>query len=231
MNEHPKAPTEVVYKGGNTAVTYLFFIILAGIMLFFGLTGLLKEKQPLDNGFEKGFDSRTFYSGEPACGVDGEFLDYSHSINGITVLHEHYFVITNEDMDKAILVRAGKDFYKNFNEDYENIGNVEVNGLVKGLKTKVENELSSMVMEGQRSGIKIESQYFIDTLSTRINIIQVVIGAANIIIAICLAISSMQKRNAFDNGIRKAATIPGTVSVILMIACCVGFIYLMLICL
>ena len=228
MPDINSSPNQGVYKGGNTAFTYLIILAVAALMLFLGISGLLKKPIDLDDGFKNGFDSHKCYSGVPPCGSDEEYVDLSSSINGITVLHEHYYMIMSEDKTSIITVRAGKNFEKNFNSDFENIDEIEIKGVVKGLPHKVENALNDAVISGMRSGVTIEGKYFIDLLSTRINIVQIAIGAANIIIAICLAISSSIKRKAFDYGSKKAATIPGLIAGVLFIACGVGLIYLML---
>ena len=197
-------------------------------MLFSGISGILKERIDLSVGFEEGFEKGDYYSGVPDCGVDHEYLDLSHSINGITVAHEYFFLVTNEDMTSAISVRAGKDFAENFNEEFKNTGKVKITGRVRKLPHQASDTLSPMVIDGLRSNVTIEGDYYIDTKSGILNIVKIAVGALNIAIAILIAISSSKKRKAFENGERKLATSAGSIAVLLMIVAAVGIIYLMI---
>lgn len=227
MNGENK-PTDAVFKGGNNAATYLIILGIAALMLFLGISGMLKERIDLSEGFEGGFEKGDYYSGVPECGLDTAYLDLSHSINGIKVAHEYFYIITNEDMTSAISVRAGKDFAKNFNEEYENTGKVKVTGKIRKLPREAEDSLASMVIDGKRAGIEIDGYYYIDTKSGMLNIVKIAVGAINVAIAILFAVSSSIKRKAFENGERKLTTPAGTIAAFLLIVAGIGIIYLML---
>ena len=146
-------------KAPNPVIGLILCVLIAAFSIFMGISGLKAEPQSLDDAFENGLKSGFCVSGKPYFGANKPNFEYKHSINFIPIVTEYYYIILSEDGDKGFLVRADKDFGKNFSSaSYENISGITIKGKVKASKDKVLNStnLDQAFLEGDM---------YIDTLN------------------------------------------------------------------
>ena len=153
VNNNKKAP--------NPVIGLIFCVLLAAFSIFMGISGLKADSQTLDDAFKNGLKSGRCVSGKPDLGANKPNFEYKHSVNFIPIVTEYYYIILSEDGNNGFLVRADKDFGKNFSSDsYENISGVTINGKVKTSKDKIINSTAL-----DRSFL--EKDMYIDTLNRR----------------------------------------------------------------
>ena len=127
-------------KAPNPVIGLILCVLIAAFSIFMGISGLKADSQSLDDAFENGLKSSTCVSGKPCFGANKPNFEYKHTINFIPIVTEYYYIILSEDGDKGFLVRADKNFGKNFSSDsYENISGIKIKGKVKASKDKIIN--------------------------------------------------------------------------------------------
>ena len=171
-------------KTTSPAVGIIIFALLAALGLFMGISGFYKSEMSLDEAFSNGPESGKCVSGVPAYGSDHANFEYDHKLSFLPLIDEYYYLVLPADQDKMLLVRADKDFGKNFSgEDYSNITGIEIKGNVKSTSKRVRENFSGIDYKALRNG------YYIDMLSTEMNIRWLIIGGYNVILLICVCIN------------------------------------------
>ena len=165
----------------------LLFIAITIAGFIIGIKGLTGEKVSLNDAFANGLDRGEIVSGVPAYGIDHYALKVKHTVRGIPVGNDYYFYIIDENDENALVVRASKDFGKNFDSEYQNSKNVRIKGKVKRMDYKVRSSLSD---NGGYGG-----DYYIDLLSNRIAIMWLVVGIVGLLTIIIFVVTNMKKKN------------------------------------
>ncbi len=149
-------------KPANPVVGLVIIVIIAAVSLFMGISGLKADNsQTLDDAFRNGLNSGAYVSGEPAFGAHNANFEYKHTINFIPIITEYYYIILSEDGENGVLVRADKDFGKNFDStSFENISGIKIEGKVKASKDKILNSTNL-------DQAFLEKDMYIDTLNQR----------------------------------------------------------------
>lgn len=161
----------------------LMLVLIAAFGLFMGISGFFKTEMSLDDALTAGPKPGKYVSGVPAYGANHPNFEYSHKISVLPLINENYYLVLSDDMQHGVLVRADEEFGKNFSsEDYSNITGIKIKGNVKSTSTKVQNNFSGM---DYRS---VHSSYYIDLLSTKMNIYWLIIGIYNVIALVCVII-------------------------------------------
>lgn len=176
------------FEGGrkqpSPAAAIIVLVLLAALGLFMGISGFFKSEMSLDDALKTGPKPGKYVSGVPAYGANHPNFEYSHKLSVIPLINENYYLVMSEDMDKGVLVRADEDFGKNFSsEDYSNITGIKIKGNVKSTSSKVQNNFSGI---DYRS---VHNSYYIDLLSTKMNIYWLIIGVYNLIALVCVAVN------------------------------------------
>lgn len=214
-------------KSRNNTLTYVFVIAMAVLGLLFGILGFIKAPGSLEKGFKEKFNKGDVVEGYAEYGVRDYLMDYSHSINGIRLVHEYYFVITSEDQRSAVLVRAPKKFGEKFDENMEANELVRIKGKVRTLRSDVRNGIGSFVTNGASSGVYVESDVYVDLLSFRINFLLTVLGAGNLILLICMIMA--QKKVTIGEETVKAHKGAAVAALFLFLLCGIILLYLVMI--
>lgn len=195
-------------KQPSPAAAIIVLVILAALGLFMGISGFFKAEMSLGDALATGPKSGKCVSGVPAYGAAHPNFEYSHKLSFIPLINEYYYLVMSEDMQSGVLVRADKDFGKNFSsEDYSNITGIRIKGNVKSTSKKVRETFTGIDYRA------VHSSYYIDLLSTRMSIYWLIIGIYNVIALVCVVI------NLIKNGVGSSpATVVGKVlSVVLML--------------
>lgn len=189
-------------KQPSPVVAIIFLALLAALGLFMGISGFFKTEMSLDDALTTGPQPGKYVSGVPAYGANHANFEYSHKLSFIPLINENYYLVMSEDMQKGVLVRAGKDFGENFSsEDYSNITGIKIKGNVKSASRKVQDTFSGMDYRA------VHSSYYIDLLSTRMSIYWLIIGIYNVIVLVCIVI------NLIKNGVGASpATVAGKIT-------------------
>lgn len=212
-------------SGKNNLITYVFLAVMAVLGLLFGILGLVKAPVSFEDGMKNKFEKGSVVEGYAEYGTNTFLIDYSHAINKITLAHEYYFLILDESRTSAVLVRAPKRFGNKFDESMEANELVRIKGKVRKLKTDVRNELTKQISKYSSSGTYVESDVYVDLLSTKLNILAIILGVGNLAILICVLLS--QKKMKVGDEMVKAHKGTGFIAVLLFMLC--GFILLRLV--
>lgn|GEM_PF-2091502 len=218
---------QVQQKGKNNLITYIVIGAIAVWGLLFGILGLVKSPSALEESFSNKFEKNTVVEGYAEYGTNDYFLDYAHSINGITVAHEYYYIIMSEDMSSAVAVRAPKKFGKKFDENLEAKELVKIKGKVRTMKNDVRGALGSVISDAASKGIFVEQDNYVDLLSRRLNIFQIIIGAGNILILILLALS--RKRTVIDGEVMPKSKGAAFAAIMTFFVCGILLLYVVMI--
>ncbi len=170
-------------KQPSPAAAIIVLAILAALGLFMGISGFFKAEMSLDDALATGPKSGKCVSGVPAYGANHPNFEYSHKLSFIPLINEYYYLVMSEDMQSGVLVRADKDFGKNFSsEDYSNITGIRIKGNVKSTSKKVRETFTGIDYRA------VHSSYYIDLLSTKMSIYWLIIGIYNVIALVCVII-------------------------------------------
>ncbi|MCR4796593.1 MAG: hypothetical protein K5898_15750 [Ruminococcus sp.] len=170
-------------KKPSPIIAIIFFVLLAALGLFMGISGFFKENISLDDAFNN-METGKCVSGVPDYGANHPNFEYTHKIGFIPLLNEYYYLILSDDMQKGLLVRADKDFGDNFDSsDYTNISGTEIKGNVKSTSRKVQENFSGMDYR------MVNNTCYIDLLSTKMNIRWLIIGIYNVLALVCAAVN------------------------------------------
>lgn len=171
-------------KKPSPIIAIIFFVLLAALGLFKGISGFFNESISLEEAFQNGLSSGKSVSGEPAYGANHPNFEYRHKLCGLPLLDEYYYIILSDDKQSGLLVRADKDFGENFDsENYNNISGTEIKGNVKSTSRKVQENFSGMDYR------MVNNTYYIDLLSNKMNIRWLIIGIYNVIALVCAAVN------------------------------------------
>jgi hypothetical protein len=165
----------------------LFFIgiTIAGFVM--GIMGLTGNKVSLSDAFANGLNRGDIVSGVPEYGIDHYALKVKHTVRGIPVGNDYYFYIVDGNDENAFVVRAPKNFGKNFDGEYKNAKNVRIKGKVKRMDYKVRNSLSE--------GGAYAGDYYIDLLSNRMAVMWLGAGIAGLFTIILFIVTNIKKKN------------------------------------
>ncbi|MBR2283700.1 MAG: hypothetical protein IJ874_04675 [Ruminococcus sp.] len=227
LNEGGNTDVETPAPAGNKAVSYIFLIAMAVWGILFGILGLVRQPQSIDDSFKNSFEKYTVVEGYAEYGSNSYFIEYTHSINFIPAAKEYYYLIFSDDMNSAVSVRAPKSFGKKFDENFEANELVRIKGKVRKLPTKVAPSVKQLMNEFAASGIFVESENYVDLLSTRLYVIQIIIGAGNII-ALLFLLSYGKYRKNKGKMITAAGKGSGAAAAFTIIICTVLFLYYIL---
>ena len=165
----------------------LFFIVITIAGIVMGIKGLTGDKVSLSEAFANGLDGGEIVSGVPEYGADHYALKVKHTVRGIPVGNDYYFYIANENEDSVLVVRAPKDFGKNFDGEFKNTKNVRIKGKVKRMDYKVRSSLSSDSVYG--------GDHYIDLLSNRMALLFLIGGVVGVLTIILFILVNMKKKN------------------------------------
>ena len=166
----------------------ILLVVFIGITvhsLKVGISLFTAEHISLDDFLDGDYSVGDVVDGIPEYGTCNSY-DVVHRVNFIPLMKEHYYLVMNENSQKAVFVRAGKKFSENFDaDDHSNIKNVSIEGALKKFDGSIETDLSVQLSDA-RSEIHLDC--FIDTYSTRISIMSLILGIGNILLAISFAL-------------------------------------------
>ena len=184
-------------KPASPVAAIIVFGIIFAISLFFGISGLMGDSRSLDQAFEIGLDKDTVVSGVPSYGAPQPNLDYEHGINSVTIGHEYYYMILDESQDNVLLVRADKDFGKNFDsESFENVKGASVKGKVRTASNDVTAKFSDLTT------ILNPTLMYIDPTYKSRSIKWFIIAAINLLLIATVAVNCVIKgRNGGSAGV------------------------------
>ena len=170
-------------KKASPVPAIIIMVLLAALGLYMGISGMTKKSMSLDDAFSNGSVYGSRVSGVPSYGASHPNFEYTHKFGFIPLIDEYYYIIMSDDMQHGVLVRADKDFGKNFDsETYKNISGIEIKGNVKSTSKKVQENFSGV---DYRS---IRSADYIDLLYNKMNIIWLIIGVYNALAVVLLII-------------------------------------------
>ncbi|MCR4793963.1 MAG: hypothetical protein K5898_02075 [Ruminococcus sp.] len=199
-------------KEPNPVIGLIMIVIIAAFSLFMGISGLKADSQSLDDAFSNGLNSGAYVSGEPAFGANKPNFVYKHTVNFIPIVTEYYYIILSEDEQNGVLVRADKDFGKNFDSStFENISGIKIKGKVKASKSKI---LNSTDLDQSF----LTKDMYIDMLSRRNSFKWLYIGVLFAVTAIYAAFRLI--RYGIGNSPKTAAA--KLIGIVLCIASCVA---------
>ena len=170
-------------KKASPVPAIIVMVLLAALGFFMGISGMMKKSQSLDDALTNGFEHGSRVSGVPSYGANHPNFEYTHKLGFIPLINEYYYIILSDDMQHGVLVRADKDFGKNFDsESYSNISGIEIKGNVKSTSKKVQENFSGIDYRN------IRSTEYIDLLYNKMNIIWLIIGIYNALAVVRLII-------------------------------------------
>ncbi len=210
--------------GKNRIYTYIFFGIMAVLGLLFGILGFIRTPVSFEDGLKNKFEKGTVVEGYAEYGTNKYLKDYSHSVSKITVGHEYYYLIMDENMTSSVLVRASKRFGNKFDENMEAKELVRIKGKVRKLRTDVRNGLTSTISQFSSGGRFVESDVYVDLLFTKLNVLSIILGIGNLIILICLLLS--QKKVKVGDEMVKAHKGAAFTAILLFLLCGILLLYL-----
>ena len=223
------ADTETVAESQpakNKVITYVFLGVMAVLGLLFGILGVIKAPVSFEDSLKTKIEKGTVVEGYAEYGSNDYLMDYSHAVNKITLAHEYYFLILNENQNSAVLVRAPKKFGKKFDESMEAKELVRVKGKVRKLDPKVRDGISSTITQFSNRGRYVESELYVDLLSFRLNVLSIILGVGNLAILIFILLS--QKKMKVGDEMVKAHKGAGVTAVFLFLICGLILLYLVL---
>ena len=172
----------------------LIFVILTLFCIGYGISGLTGEKVTLDEAFTSGLDGGEIVSGIPPYGSNHYNLRIENRVNFIPMGSDYYFMILSEDEERALIVRAPKDFGDNFDGEYKNFSNKSIRGKVKKSNSKVENNFR---LDNPMAMNKFQTSMYIDMTSTRLSIMWLAVGIFNILMTVVLIMR--MKKSQYDD--------------------------------
>lgn len=174
-------------KKPNLLTGFLFLVFMTVFSLFMGISGMNKEKCSLDDAFTALSPKGTCVSGVPAYGTRHAVFEYARSAGFIPIIREYYYIVISEDGKYGIIVRADKDFGKNFDSSGANISNIEIKGNVRAASHEVRKYFSGL---GEHL---IRNDFYVDTLSKKVNTRWLMIGIFNAFFTIYFSVCAIKK--------------------------------------
>jgi hypothetical protein len=174
-------------KKPNMLVGFLFLIFMTVFSLFMGISGMKSEPLSLDAAFNNGLKSGTCVSGVPAYGSPHANFEYTRSAGFIPIIKEYYYIIISDDGKYGILVRADKDFGKNFDSSGANISNVEIKGNVRAASREVRKYFSGM------GDYLLQNEFYMDTLTEKVNTRWLILGIFNALFTVYFTVCVIKK--------------------------------------
>lgn len=199
-------------KKGIVAVVIIILVALG--FMGFGAYSLYQSKfntvdfeEWIDEGAEKG----VYVEGEISFSTPA-YLEVSHTTNLIPSGKEYYYLVYNEDYSKCVSVRADKDFADNFDTFGYSEEGVVIKGKAKEITSENRQRLSELKSEMLSEGVVINTvQYYIDCKADTLSMIQIIIGALILVIAILVGVTNKINNNSYTGA-------PKALSVVTLIA-------------
>lgn len=131
---------------------------------------------------------------------NGTFFQMKHTVNGIPVCTEYYYLCGDSDTNTLYVVRADKNFYNNFNPSTgENESGVKLSGLIRTPSVDLRNAIARTQGEIANSEYEIKMlTKYIDLMSMRVAI-GTLIGY--ILIGIAITIFAVFSKRSTDSKI------------------------------
>lgn len=158
--------------------------VIAAICFMGAIKGFTAGTTDLETGIHD-LKEGDVLEGTPAYGDNEYCLKYTHFINVIPVFREYYYSIYSKDIDRIVIVRAGKNFGDSFNNDAEYVGKDPIKGKVKTFDVDVQKKIREAIDDAtylSDYGITVNDTLYIDLLGTRMNYMLLFIGIINVII-------------------------------------------------
>lgn len=209
-------------KGAIVAV--IFFILVGLGFVAFGVVSMTNSKSDT-----VGWDELSLQEMEDGVWVDGEvylttptYLEVTHYTNLIPTGKEYYYLVFNEDFSECISIRAGKDFYDEFDEDGFSEDGIKITGKVKDNTSENRSQLMEVKSELAGEGIAVDiPSYYIDTTAGTLNIIAIIIGLLILLACILSLVAARIENNSYAG---EPKALKGF-NIVLMVAAAVLFIY------
>ncbi len=220
-------------KKKGTVGAVLGILLLVGLGLFYLITAVvnlvkMQDTKHMPSNFAS-FPSEGEYVDVDFHLNEGEVLYVKHTINFIPSGTEHFFLIYNDQVDHAILVRSGKNFDKDF-VDGVLMSGANAKGKVKSLgykeKSEIEQNVNALIAQGVEFAMNADGDYlYIDDTMGTISWMQLLCAAALGLGAAALAILA-KKSNSVPVGEKAPNTTPiAVIGVIFIVAGILGMLY------
>lgn len=152
----------------SSIFTTFVLVLLAGLLLYFSQIHWVKSFSPvtLDTFFANG--QKDDFINDVTYLCNGKVYEVTHTMCGIPISTERFFICATEENSTVYIVRAGKNFYKN---NFDNATGVSTEPVkLKGLVRNPSYELRQVIADYNKyfiendMGITISTKY-IDLLS------------------------------------------------------------------
>lgn len=166
----------------NKLKSVLGTLLLAAMVIFLvvvGVSPLFAKANPVTLAEAGGAKKGTYVDGTTYFSSD-EFYTITHLISVIPAGFDHYFLVSDEELESCIVIRADKKWAEQFDYDGINEDGVRVNGVLKEMDYDLKKEIPGITQE---IGVGIAT-YYVDTLSDRYAILTIVCVVVFILIGV-----------------------------------------------
>ena len=176
-----------------------------GFFVVKGVSPIFAKANPVPLAQAAGSDKGTYIDGTAYISSE-EFYRITHLVVVIPAGFDHYFLCADEDFSYCVVVRADKNWAKQFDEyGFSNEG-VRVNGVLKEMDFDLSKEVNSMRAELETP----IAGYYVDTLSDRYAVFTIIVIAVLLILG-ALMLIQIKKGTLGTNALTKV--ILGTIAI------------------
>lgn len=180
----------------NPLIVFISFILIGIVCIILGFIGLSSNAESIKNAFSIGLEKDKYYKGDikycSSC-----VCEYSHRLNFIIPLGtEYYYIAFSDDQSKAIVVRADKNFYDNFDKDTGMaLSTVNSKGKVKKIPNKIKYHFSEL--KSKINSIETHKSFnilYLDLLCNRIYTMRLISGIGFLVSGFILTLLYIKKK-------------------------------------
>jgi len=224
VSSMPEPAKKSFKEKASIACILVIFVSIAGWCLLSGLKGLIFAHT---HSMEEAYTNLVkgdVYEGQITY-ISPEFCELKHTINLIPAGTEHFYLMFSEDGKYVVPIRASKKWDNQYAGDSIQTVSLQEKGMVREMDYKVRNELSSIVTAFQEEGIRVEPSLYIDLISDRLCILQIIVGISLIVCVVYFFfIADKKVLTTVKGSLSSPAALFMTV---LFVAVCIMSIYLL----
>lgn len=192
VSSAPEPVKKSFKEKASIACILAVFAFLTGWCLWSGLKGLFFANSHSMQEAYTNLIKGDIYEGQITY-ISPEFCELKHTINLIPAGTEHFYLMFSEDGKYVVPIRASKDWDNQYVGDTIMTVSLQGKGIVREMDYKVKNELSPIVTAFQEEGIQVEPALYIDLISDRLSMMQVITGIGLLISVIYFAFIADKK--------------------------------------
>lgn len=204
--EEKKALKREKERKRDSKLGYIIAVLLFGgcalWSLGFGIYGLFMAEHKELSEAGNGLKELAIYEGDVSEATKC-YCVMEHTISGlIPYAHEYYYLICLEDEQRIISVRAGKHWAESFTGENSGVVSIPVKGQARSLDYEVENRLKEVLeYTGETPpGYQLETDFYIDLISTRLNVLKIIVGIGGLIILVACGIYTKELNGESASG-------------------------------